>query len=465
MKNKMKKIFILMLAISLVYYTYSDEANNIKEENLTKEVKVFERANATVDLKYINKLIQTINYINEKWVGEEEITKEGLYEAAIRGMIKSLKDPYSEYLTKKELEELNEGLDHTYVGVGMSIKKEKGDYLEVVSPFIGTPAFKSGIQIGDIITKIDDIDILDLTATESSKKLRGAENTKVKVEIVRKGVKNPIILELTREVIKLENVEYKMLDEENKIGYISLLNFGSTTGEEIKNAVLNLKDMGMNKLIFDLRTNPGGSLPEAVEIASLFVKEELIVSLNTKSGYVQKYNRIGDMIYDGPMVVLVNKGSASASEIVTGVLKDYERATIIGEKTYGKGVAQGIYNYRNDEDAIKITIAQYSTPKNNNINKNGIEPNIYIEMNNLLSDKGYSAETKEAKENRKKEIEKLLIEIEGEEKAKKIIEEGDRQLKAAIKVLLGEEVKSEKIEKETNKKTKKDLIIEENEKK
>ena len=426
-----------------------------------------QRANAVVDLKNINKLIQTVNYINERWVGNVDTSKDKLYEAALRGMVKSLEDPYSEYLTAKELQDLNEGMDGVYGGVGMSIRKEKGDYMEVISPFVGTPAFRAGIQIGDIITQIDGEDTLNLTATEMSKKLKGEPGTKVKVEIYRKGMKKPLEITLTREIIKLENVEYKVIDKENKIGYISLLNFGSKTGPEIKNALIELEKQGVEKLIFDLRTNPGGSLQEAIEIASQFVSEDLIVTLKTKSGNNKEYKRVGEQIFKGPMAVLVNRGSASASEIVTGVLKDYKRATIIGEKTFGKGVAQGIYNYPGSDDAIKLTIAEYATPKNNNINKNGIEPDIYINMNNLLSTKGYSSETKEALENREKEIKKLLVESEGEKKAEEIIKKGDVQLKAAIDVLLGKEVKSDPKPENTNKnkKTKKDLILEEANKK
>ncbi|WP_156299488.1 S41 family peptidase [Streptobacillus canis] len=462
MKINKKHLLTVFLIGLFGYVTYSEETQIEKK----KEVLAVQRANATVDIKNINKIIQTINYINEIWVGSEEVDKESLYEAALRGMVKSLKDPYSEYLSEKDLNELNEDLDGVYVGVGMSIRKEKGDYMEVISPFIGGPAFKAGIQIGDIITKIDDVDILDLTATESSKKLRGDENTKVKVEIYRRGRKAPLIITLTRATIKLDNVEYKMFDKDNKIGYISLLQFGSKVGEEIKTAILDLEKQGMEKLIFDLRTNPGGSLQEAVEIASMFVPDNLIVSLKTKLGVDKKYTRVGNQIFKGDMVILVNKGSASASEIVTGVLKDYERATIIGETTYGKGVAQGIYPFKNEKDALKLTIAEYSTPKNNNINKNGIEPNIYIKMNALLSDKGYSTETKEAKENRRKEIIKILEETEGKEKTAEIIKEGDRQLKAAVSHLLGEKVTPDKKEDDkSDKKTKKDLLLEENKEK
>ena len=463
MKINKKKLIMLTFIAFLGYVTYSEE--KVKEE--FKKVQAEQRANAVVDLKNINKLIQTVNYINERWVGNVDTSKDKLYEAALRGMVKSLEDPYSEYLTAKELQDLNEGMDGVYGGVGMSIRKEKGDYMEVISPFVGTPAFRAGIQIGDIITQIDGEDTLNLTAIEMSKKLKGEPGTKVKVEIYRKGMKKPLEITLTREIIKLENVEYKVIDKENKIGYISLLNFGSKTGPEIKNALIELEKQGVEKLIFDLRTNPGGSLQEAIEIASQFVSEDLIVTLKTKSGNNKEYKRVGEQIFKGPMAVLVNRGSASASEIVTGVLKDYKRATIIGEKTFGKGVAQGIYNYPGSDDAIKLTIAEYATPKNNNINKNGIEPDIYINMNNLLSTKGYSSETKEALENREKEIKKLLVESEGEKKAEEIIKKGDVQLKAAIDVLLGKEVKSDPKPENTNKnkKTKKDLILEEANKK
>ena len=179
MKINKKKLMMLTFIAFLGYITYSEEKVNQE----VKKVQAVQRANAVVDLKNINKLIQTINYINDRWVGSADTSKEKLYEAALRGMVKSLEDPYSEYLTAKELQELNEGMDGVYGGVGMSIRKEKGDYMEVISPFIGTPAFRAGIQIGDILTKVDGEDILYLTATETSKKLKGDPGTKVKVEI------------------------------------------------------------------------------------------------------------------------------------------------------------------------------------------------------------------------------------------------------------------------------------------
>lgn len=384
------------------------------------------------DITQLQKIIETINTVNEIWVGDKKLTLDGQYQAALRGILSDLDDPYSEYLSKEEFKDLNEGLNGTYSGVGMSIRKQKGESMEVISPFIGSPAFKAGIQIGDRITKVDNQDIRDKTATETSKMLKGKKGTSVTVEVVRKGLKKPLVITLVRDNIKLDNVEYKMLDK--NIGYISLLQFGEGIAKEIDDAIKDLQSKGMKELIFDLRTNPGGSLKEAVDLASLFVKEDNIVSLKYKNGNETVFKRTNKQIYTGPMVVLVNKGSASASEILTGTLKDYNRAKIIGEKTYGKGVAQNILPFRSG-DALKITIAKWYTPKGKNINKQGIEPDITVKMETLLSSKGYSSETEQAKKNRMKEIEKLLVEIHGKKETDKMIKEGDTQLKRAIEYL------------------------------
>lgn len=395
------------------------------------------------DVVELSKIVETINLINEVWVGDKDVDKERLYKAAIAGIISELEDPYSEYLDANALKELNEDLDGKYTGVGMSISKKVGEYMEVVSPFIGSPAFKANIQIGDKVIKVDGKDILKNTAVEVSKMLRGKKGTKVEIELIRPNVKNPIKLTLVRDDIKIDNVEYKML--ENNIGYISLLQFGNGVAQEIEDAVYDLKKKGMDKLIVDLRTNPGGSLKEAIDIASLFTDKSQLVSLKFKNEKYTQYTRTLRQAYSGKMVLLVNKGSASASEILTGILKDYDIATVIGEKTYGKGVAQNIVNFKTG-DAIKITIAKYSTPKNDNINKNGIEPHIYKPMESILSTKGYTNENKKAKQNRVKEIEKILINIHGEKKAKEIIKAGDIQLKAAIDFLNGKKVVSDKKE-------------------
>ena len=413
-KNKLLRAIFGLILVSvplLCATTVIKTARNDKNES----------AGYTKDSTELNRIVDVINIIENRYVGKEETpSKEELYKGAVAGVINKLNDPYSEYLSKEDLEHFAEDMDGEYVGVGMTINKKKGEALEVVSPFIGSPAEKVGIKIGDRITKVDDKDIL---------LLKGKEGTKVNVEVVRSGKKEPLKFTMTRAKIKLEMVESKMLD--NNIGYVSLLRFGNHVGEEVQKAIKDLQAKGMKGLILDLRLNPGGSLQEAQDISSLLVKENLIVSLKYKNGQERKYNRTLSYMGDFPLVVLINKGSASASEIVTGAIKDYKRGTIIGEKTFGKGIVQQVIPLKTN-DAIKLTIAQYFTPKGNYIHEKGIEPDIKVEMEELLALKGYANDSEEARKNREKEVEEILIKDKGAEEAKKIITAGDVQLKRAI---------------------------------
>ena len=381
------------------------------------------------DAGNLNKITDIINIIQQRFVGKKSPSKQELYEAAMTGIVNGLDDPYSEYLTKKDLENFTEDLDGEYVGVGMSIDKRKDAPLVVVSPFVGSPAAKAGIKIGDKIIKIDGKDILPLNANETVNMLKGKQGTKVEVEIVREGKKDPFKVTLIRDNIKLEMVESRML--ENKIGYVSLLKFGNHTGEEIRKHVEDLQTQGMKGLILDLRSNPGGSLKEAQDISSLFITQDMVVYLKYKNGQETKYNRTMKNLGNFPMIVLVNGGSASASEIVTGALKDYKRATIIGQKTFGKGIVQEVMPL-NDGDALKLTIAQYFTPNGNYIHEKGIEPDIKVDMEEVLSIKGYANDSEEAKQNRMKEIRTYLEKEKGKEETDKIISAGDVQLQRAI---------------------------------
>lgn len=423
-KNKKIYIGIIFILSSIALFCSSPliKTNYNNKENI---------ASYTQDTLELKRIVDSINLIETLYVGKEDTpSKEKLYEAAVSGIVNSLNDPYSEYMNTDDLKDFESDMDGEYVGVGMSISKKKGEYLEVVSPFVGSPAEKVGIRIRDKISKVDGKDITDLSVTEASKLLRGEENTKVEVEVIRDGQSKPLTFTLTRSKIKLERVESEMLD--NNIGYLSLLRFGNNVGEEVEQEVKKLLSQGMKGLILDLRMNPGGSLKEAQDVTSLFVPEDLIVSLKYKNGKETKYNRTRNYLGDIPLVVLVNHGSASASEIVTGAIKDYGRGTIIGSKTFGKGIVQQIIPLQETNDAIKLTIAQYFTPKGNYIHEIGVEPDIDIEMEEMLVIKGYANESSEARENRKKEIEEILIKDKGEEEAKKIIEAGDIQLKRAI---------------------------------
>ena len=433
MKNKkyvlLTAIMAILLSLPILCSTTAAKKTDTKTDNTTQQqTAVSEPAGYFKDSGNLNKLTNMINIIQQKFVGKKNPTKQELYEYAMTGLVNGLDDPYSEYLTKKDLESFTEDLDGEYVGVGMSIDKKKDAPLVVVSPFVGSPAAKAGMKIGDKVTKVDKTDIIPLNATETVNLLKGKQGTKVDVEVVREGVKNPFTVTIIRDTIKLEMVESKMLQDQ--IGYVSLLKFGNHTGAELKKHIEQLQAQGMKGLILDLRSNPGGSLKEAQDISSLFLTQDLVVYLKYKNGQETRYNRTMPSLGNFPLIILVNGGSASASEIVTGAIKDYKRGTVIGQKTFGKGIVQEVIPLEGG-DAIKLTVAQYFTPNGNYIHEKGIEPDIKVDMEEVLSIKGYANDSEEARENRMKEIRTYLEKEKGKEETDKIISAGDVQLKRA----------------------------------
>lgn len=379
-----------------------------------------------VKMNYIMSIIENVYY------GDPKPTHENMYTGALKGLVESLDDPYSEYYTPQEYKSLSEDLDGSFSGIGITMRKEKDKPLEIENALIGSPAYNAGLLGGDVVLKVDGEDILPLTSLEVSKKIRGKKGTKVLLTIQRNGSNKTEDITIVRDIINLEAVDYKMLD--NNIGYLSLNQFDNGVGKKIEKAILDLQKKGMKKLIFDLRNNPGGAMNEAIYIASLFVKEKEIMSTVDNTGKRIVSNRTAKYLGDYPMVVLVNENSASASEIVTGVLKDYNRAYIIGTKTFGKGIVQSIMPL-SDGSAIKITIAKYATPKNDNIHKNGILPNMKVETYPLLIIRTYSNLTPEAKVKEKQRVEELIIKIKGEKEGRELIKNGDTQLNAAIEYL------------------------------
>ncbi len=430
MKNKkyvlLTAIMAILLSLPILCSTAAAKKTDTKTDNTTQQqTAVSEPAGYFKDSGNLNKITNMINIIQQKFVGKKNPTKQELYEYAMTGMVNGLDDPYSEYLTKKDLESFTEDLDGEYVGVGMSIDKKKDAPLVVVSPFVGSPAAKAGMKIGDKVIKVDKTDIIPLNATETVNLLKGKQGTKVDVEVVREGVKNPFTVTIIRDTIKLEMVESKML--QNQIGYVSLLKFGNHTGAELKKHIEQLQAQGMKGLILDLRSNPGGSLKEAQDISSLFITQDLVVYLKYKNGQETRYNRTMPNLGNFPLIILVNGGSASASEIVTGAIKDYKRGTVIGQKTFGKGIVQEVIPLEAG-DAIKLTVAQYFTPNGNYIHEKGIEPDIKVDMEEVLSIKGYANDSEEARQNRMKEIRTYLEKEKGKEETDKIISAGDVQL-------------------------------------
>ena len=435
MKVSLKKAaMVLMIAISGLSFSDDDRTGFLSNMRELKEISdimdviqdsYVENANAHKNKEEKNK--KTPQAAQES----TKVTKKSLMQGALKGMLESLDDPHSVYFTSEELRSFQEDIKGKYVGVGMVIQKKVGEPLTVVSPIEDGPAYKAGIKPKDQIVEIDGESTYNLTSEEASKRLKGKANTSVKVKVYREANKLTKVFELKRETIELKYVKSKML--EGGIGYLRLTQFGDNVYPDMKKALEGLQAKGMKALILDLRSNPGGELGQSIKIASMFIEKGKIVSTKQKKGEETVYSREGKYFGNFPMVVLINGGSASASEIVSGALKDYKRATLIGEKTFGKGSVQTLLPLP-DGDGIKITIAKYYTPNGISIDGTGIEPDKKVEDKDyyLISDGTIT----NIDENQQKENKKEIIkEVKGEKAAKEVDTHKDIQLEAAIKFL------------------------------
>ena len=435
MKIALKKVVaILMIVISSLSFTEDDRTGFLSNMRELKEISdimdviqesYVENANAQKNKEEKNKKNKNTNQKNTG------VTKKSLMQGALKGMMESLDDPHSVYFTKEEMRSFQEDIKGKYVGVGMVIQKKVGEPLTVVSPVEDGPAYKVGIKPKDKVIEIDGESTYNLTSEEASKRLKGKANTSVKVKVFREVNKMTKIFELKREIIELKYVKSKMLD--GGIGYLRLTQFGDNVYPDMKKALEDLQAKGMKGLIFDLRSNPGGELGQSIKIASMFIEKGKIVSTRQKKGEESIYTREGKYFGDFPMVVLINGGSASASEIVSGALKDHKRATLIGEKSFGKGSVQTLLPLP-DGDGIKITIAKYYTPNGISIDGTGIEPDTKIEDKDyyLISDGAIT----NIDENQQKENKKEIIkEYKGEKAAKEVDTHKDIQLEAGIKAI------------------------------
>ena len=429
-----KAAMVLMIAISGLSFSDDDRTGFLSNMRELKEISdimdviqdsYVENANAHKNKEEKNKKTPQAAQKSTK------VTKKSLMQGALKGMLESLDDPHSVYFTSEELRSFQEDIKGKYVGVGMVIQKKVGEPLTVVSPIEDGPAYKAGIKPKDQIVEIDGESTYNLTSEEASKRLKGKANTSVKVKVYREANKLTKVFELKRETIELKYVKSKML--EGGIGYLRLTQFGDNVYPDMKKALEGLQAKGMRALILDLRSNPGGELGQSIKIASMFIEKGKIVSTRQKKGEETVYSREGKYFGNFPMVVLINGGSASASEIVSGALKDYKRATLIGEKSFGKGSVQTLLPLP-DGDGIKITIAKYYTPNGISIDGTGIEPDKKVEDKDyyLISDGTIT----NIDENQQKENKKEIIkEVKGEKAAKEVDTHKDIQLEAAIKFL------------------------------
>lgn len=339
--------------------------------------------------------------LEEKYIGE--INDEKLLEGAIKGYIEGLDDPYTEYLTKEEMEEFTEQTNAEYVGIGVYISNDRSNNtLLIVGVMKNSPALEAGMQPGDIVEKIEGIAYSGEQISEATSILKGKEGTTVKVTVLRDG--KEIDMDITRKKITVDHVASKMLD--NQIAYIQIDSFDSGVEEAFKEQITQLKNDGAKSIIIDLRSNGGGIVDEATGIAELFVKkgETILITKGKNEGENITKSKKDPIITDMPVVVLVNEGTASASEILAAALKEQYGAKIVGKTTYGKGVIQTLYTLT-DGSGLKITTDEYFTPNHNKIHKVGIKPDIEVDL--TKDSQGYYETSMEKDAQIQKAIEEL----------------------------------------------------------
>lgn len=325
----------------------------------------------------------------------KDVDDEELIEAAINGMLTSL-DPHSTYLNSKKYENMRVQTSGEFGGLGIEVTMDKGVIL-VVAPMDDTPAYRAGVQAGDYITKIDGEQINGLTLNEAVDKMRGKVGTDIDVTIVREGESDVIEITITRAIIEVQSVRHRIEDE---IGYVRISSFTEKTTSGLREALAEIdEELGENLqgIVLDLRNNPGGLLDQAVDVSSTFLDRGEIVSTRTRNDRnIQRYNaKPGDNIDKKSLVVLINGGSASASEIVAGALQDHERAVVVGTQSFGKGSVQTVMPLSTD-GAMSLTTAYYFTPSGNSIQNEGIVPDVVVEQLRLNDREAIRARRSEA---------------------------------------------------------------------
>ena len=324
--------------------------------------------------KKIDLFGEVLEKINTEYV--DEIDQSKTMDAAINGLLQSL-DPYSAYMSPESLRDMQTETSGEFGGLGIEVGMEAG-VVKVISPIDNTPASKAGIKAGDYIVKIKNIQVQGKSLAEAVNLMRGPVGSSIELTIRRRGVKKAIIFNITREIIEVQSVKSKLIDK--SIGYIRLTSFNENSSNQIKKKIQELKkNKNLKGYILDLRNNPGGLLSQAIKISDFFLDNgEIVATKSRKKSENRKwFAKEGDLIDGKILVILINYGSASASEIVAGALKDHKRAILIGESSYGKGSVQSIIPL-NNEGAIRLTIAKYYLPSGKSISEVGVTPDIEI---------------------------------------------------------------------------------------
>ena len=350
----MKLIIALLFYLFLIGKSFAET-----EKNIYQKIDLFSEVLSKIDEEYV-----------------EEINQNEVMDAAINGVLQSL-DPYSAYMSPKMLDDMQTETSGQFGGLGIEVGMEHG-VVKVISPIDNSPASRVGVKAGDYIVKINDIQVQGKSLTEAVELMRGPVGSDIEITIRRIGTKKAIIFNITREIIKIESVKSKYID--GNIGYLRLTSFNENSSDQIKKKIREFNKKDLKGYILDLRNNPGGLLSQAIKITDFFLEDGEIVSTKgrKKSENKKWFAKKGDLTNGKSLIILINYGSASASEIVAGALKQHKRAILVGESSYGKGSVQSIIPLKN-EGAIRLTISKYYLPSGESISEVGVNPDIQIE--------------------------------------------------------------------------------------
>ena len=358
--NKSLNLKILTLSLFLCLMVFTNKAFSQDVDKLYKKIDLFSEVLEKIQKEYVT-----------------EIDQSEVMDSAINGVLQSL-DPYSAYMSPKIFEEMQTETRGEFGGLGIEVSME-GGVVKVIAPIDDTPASRAGIKAGDYIVKINGEQVQGKTLIEAVNLMRGPVNSSIEITVRRKGVKKAKIFKIIREIIEIKSVVSKLID--NEVGYLRLRSFNENSSNQLKKEISKLeKNDKLVGYIFDLRNNPGGLLSQAVKISDFFLDDGEIVSTKGRKERENRkfFAKEGDYLKGKPLIVLINNGSASASEIVAGALQDQKRAILLGEPTYGKGSVQSIIPLKN-RGAIRLTISKYYLPSGKSISEVGVTPDIRVE--------------------------------------------------------------------------------------
>lgn len=402
-------VFLLFTTVGFLGFTFGIQG---RKGASSQSAEIYE---------YLRTLSHVIEIVKKNYV--EDLSDKDIVYSAIRGMLESL-DAHSTFLSPEMYKEMQQETKGEFGGIGIEITIKDG-FPTVVAPIEDTPASKAGLKAGDHIIRINGKVTKNMGLTEVVKMIRGQKGTSVTLTIMRGGFDTPFDITITRDIIQVKSVKHRVLEHE--FGYVRVTQFQEKTARDLRKALEELKEKKVKGIVLDLRNNPGGLLEQAVEVADLFLSEGTIVSISgKKKDSLARFSAKRNGEYEGPLVVLINEGSASASEIVAGAIQDHRRGIIVGSKSFGKGSVQTIFPLE-DGSAVKLTTAKYYTPGGRSIHGEGIKPDISVEAD-LVRKRDTTRPIKE------KDLEAVGQERGGEKEAGEV---EDFQLNMALQILKG----------------------------